>query len=128
MIKTAVELMQLCQIHFYQKIARKKVARVNAVLHLHFDTQILAQFFSSGNRFVFLHCFFLVTRELTKPVLRKAKWERTNENLLDSSLVRRAIQLELPSLHGPFWSQFSRLVSHSGLSLRSIFRLRRLSY
>ena len=25
--------MQLCQIHFYQKIARKKVARVNAALH-----------------------------------------------------------------------------------------------
>ena len=24
--------MQLCQIHFYQKIARKKVARVNAAL------------------------------------------------------------------------------------------------
>ena len=29
-IKTAIEKMQLCQIHFYQKIARKKVARVNA--------------------------------------------------------------------------------------------------
>ena len=26
--------MQLCHIHFYQKIARKKVARVNAALHL----------------------------------------------------------------------------------------------
>ena len=25
--------MQLCQIHFYQKIARKKVARVNAALY-----------------------------------------------------------------------------------------------
>ena len=25
--------MQLCQINFYQKIARKKVARVNAALH-----------------------------------------------------------------------------------------------
>ena len=24
--------MQLCQIHFYQKLARKKVARVNAAL------------------------------------------------------------------------------------------------
>ena len=32
MIKTTVEYMQLCQIHFYQKIARKKVARVNAAL------------------------------------------------------------------------------------------------
>ena len=32
MIKAAVEKMQLCQIHFYQKIARKKVARVNAAL------------------------------------------------------------------------------------------------
>ena len=30
MIKAAVEYMQLCPIHFYQKIARKKVARVNA--------------------------------------------------------------------------------------------------
>ena len=29
--------MQLCQIHFYQKIARKKVARVNAAL----DTLVL---------------------------------------------------------------------------------------
>ena len=28
--------MQLCQIHFYQKIARKKVARVNAALRRHF--------------------------------------------------------------------------------------------
>ena len=26
--------MQLCHIHFYQKIARKKVARVNAALHI----------------------------------------------------------------------------------------------
>ena len=34
MIKTAVEQMQLCQIHFYQKIARKKVARVNVTLRL----------------------------------------------------------------------------------------------
>ena len=32
MIKAAVEKMQLCQIHFYQKIPRKKVARVNAAL------------------------------------------------------------------------------------------------
>ena len=31
-IKSAVEYMQLCQFHFYQKIARKKVARVNAAL------------------------------------------------------------------------------------------------
>ena len=33
-MKTIIELMQLCQIHFYQKIARKKVARINAALHL----------------------------------------------------------------------------------------------
>ena len=32
MTKAAVEKMQLCQIHFYQKIARKKVARVNAAV------------------------------------------------------------------------------------------------
>ena len=32
MIKAAVEKTQLCQIHFYQKIAGKKVARVNAAL------------------------------------------------------------------------------------------------
>ena len=32
MIKNAVEQMQFCKTHFYQKIARKKVARVNAVL------------------------------------------------------------------------------------------------
>ena len=30
MIKTAIEQMQLCQIRFYQKIALKKVTRVNA--------------------------------------------------------------------------------------------------
>ena len=29
-IRTIIEYMQLCQIHLYQKIARKKVARVNA--------------------------------------------------------------------------------------------------
>ena len=28
--RTAIEYMQLCHIHFYQKIAPKKVARVNA--------------------------------------------------------------------------------------------------
>ena len=32
MIKTAVKQMQFCQIHFYQKTARKKVAHVNAAL------------------------------------------------------------------------------------------------
>ena len=31
-IRTIIEYMQLCQIHLYQKIARKKVARVNAAL------------------------------------------------------------------------------------------------
>ena len=29
-MRTIIEYMQLCHIHFYQKIARKKVARVNA--------------------------------------------------------------------------------------------------
>ena len=32
-MRTIIEYMQLCYIHFYQKIARKKVARVNAALH-----------------------------------------------------------------------------------------------
>ena len=31
--------MQLCQIHFYQKITRKKVARVNTALH-RFETNV----------------------------------------------------------------------------------------
>ena len=31
-MRTIIEKMQLCHIHFYQKIARKKVARVNAAL------------------------------------------------------------------------------------------------
>ena len=31
-MKTIIEYMQLCHIHFYQKIARKKVDRVNAAL------------------------------------------------------------------------------------------------
>ena len=29
-MRTTIEYMQLCHIHLYQKIARKKVARVNA--------------------------------------------------------------------------------------------------
>ena len=29
-MRTIIEYMQLCHIHLYQKIARKKVARVNA--------------------------------------------------------------------------------------------------
>ena len=29
-MRTIIEYIQLCHIHFYQKIARKKVARVNA--------------------------------------------------------------------------------------------------
>ena len=33
--------MQLCQIHFYQKIARKKVARVNAAYCSLLETQIV---------------------------------------------------------------------------------------
>ena len=32
-MRTIIEHMQLCHIHFYQKIARKKVARVNEALH-----------------------------------------------------------------------------------------------
>ena len=44
MIKAAVEYMQLCPIHFYQKIARKKVARVNAALYG--EEQFLTLFFS----------------------------------------------------------------------------------
>ena len=31
-MRTTIEYMQLCHIHLYQKIARKKVARVNAAL------------------------------------------------------------------------------------------------
>ena len=31
-MRTIIEYMQLCPIHLYQKIARKKVARVNAAL------------------------------------------------------------------------------------------------
>ena len=31
-MRTIIEYVQLCHIHFYQKIARKKVARVNAAL------------------------------------------------------------------------------------------------
>ena len=31
-MRTIIEYMQLCHIHLYQKIARKKVARVNAAL------------------------------------------------------------------------------------------------
>ena len=33
-MRTIIECMQLCHIHLYQKIARKKVARVNAALSL----------------------------------------------------------------------------------------------
>ena len=32
-MRTVIEYMQLCHIHLYQKIARKKVARVNADLN-----------------------------------------------------------------------------------------------
>ena len=35
--------MQLCYIHFYQKIARKKVARVNAALPIFLFTDSLEQ-------------------------------------------------------------------------------------
>ena len=31
-MRTIIEYMQLCHIHLYQKIARKKVVRVNAAL------------------------------------------------------------------------------------------------
>ena len=42
--------MQLCQIHFYQKIARKKVARVNAALfYFASHRKIASQFFSVTN-------------------------------------------------------------------------------
>ena len=35
-MRTIIEYMQLCHIHLYQKIARKKVASVNAALsHIH---------------------------------------------------------------------------------------------
>ena len=34
-MRTIIEYMQLCHIHLYQKIARKKVARVNAALARH---------------------------------------------------------------------------------------------
>ena len=34
-MRTIIEYMQLCSIHFYQKIARKKVAWVNAAKWLH---------------------------------------------------------------------------------------------
>ena len=40
--------MQLCHIHFYQKIARKKVARVNAALRLYCE---------KGNSFVEITLF-----------------------------------------------------------------------
>ena len=40
--RTVIEYMQLCHIHFYQKIARKKVARVNAALHT-YDTYSLCK-------------------------------------------------------------------------------------
>ena len=33
-MRTIIEYMQLCHIHLYQKIARKKVARVNAALEI----------------------------------------------------------------------------------------------
>ena len=33
-MKTIIEYMQLCHIHLYQTIARKKVARVNAALEI----------------------------------------------------------------------------------------------
>ena len=33
-MRTIIEYMQLCHIHLYQKIARKKGARVNAALRL----------------------------------------------------------------------------------------------
>ena len=41
--------MQLCQIHFYQKVARKKVARVNAAYESFFH--LFESFFIKINRF-----------------------------------------------------------------------------
>ena len=43
--------MQLCYIHFYQKIARKKVARVNAALDAENQHTVLstAEYGNSGN-------------------------------------------------------------------------------
>ena len=35
-MRTTIEYMQFCHIHLYQKIARKKVARVNAALERKF--------------------------------------------------------------------------------------------
>ena len=40
-MRTIIEYMQLCHIHFYQKIALKKVARVNAALRSQFKTCLL---------------------------------------------------------------------------------------
>ena len=41
-MRIIIEYMQLCHIHLYQKIARKKVARVNAALgvHVHLKYQL----------------------------------------------------------------------------------------
>ena len=37
---TIIEYMQLCHIHLYQKIARKKVARVNAALTVYLINEL----------------------------------------------------------------------------------------
>ena len=52
-MRTIIEYMQLCHIHLYQKIARKKVASVNAALsHIH-----------TGD---FFACDFLIQMDVAK--------------------------------------------------------------
>ena len=51
--------MQLCQIHFYQKIARKKVARVNAALEVDCIFYFLVDFFFSRINIKYLQIVML---------------------------------------------------------------------
>ena len=64
--------MQLCQIHFYQKIARKKVARVNAALSRIYT----GDFFASD---------FLIEMDLAKLHLLNDGFDRDNWNLTDGN-------------------------------------------
>ena len=105
-MRTIVEYVQLCHIHFYQKIAHKKVARVNAALGLfagaesEFKLVFLRRrqdFLKQGSEFLVeteysLHCQALLPRAVvetdsseTKTETETAKFFRDQDRDQDQS-------------------------------------------
>ena len=88
-MRTIVEYMQLCHINFYQKIAHKKVARVNAALGLfagaesEFELVFLRRrqdFLKQGSEFLVeteysLHCQALLPRAVVETDSSETKTE-----------------------------------------------------